>query len=70
MTPGAVICEACLDAGWQFRECPGIPQQPGWCGRWRDHLPHRYVVPCVCRETNPRYQEKQQQRIPRKRAAA
>lgn len=55
MKPGEVICETCADTGWQYFTCPGDQS----CGRWRQHLPHDYVKPCFCRETNTAWQDKQ-----------
>jgi hypothetical protein len=51
---GAIVCETCLDSGWQRFECTGDLA----CGRRRRHVPHTYAAPCPCRALNPAYQDK------------
>ncbi len=45
-------CEDCEDTGWLHFECPG----DATCDRTNPHLPHRFVRPCGCRESNRTYQ--------------
>lgn len=50
-------CEQCEDTGWvQGLGCNGTNQ----CGREKQHLPHSYTRPCLCRATNRTYQRHQQ----------
>lgn len=59
------VCDVCSDGGWESLWC-GDPagrkpwQALGACGRTREHLPHEWVTPCVCRERNPEVQRQRQ----------
>lgn len=45
-------CEQCEDTGWVYFIC-----EKDECGRYNPHIvPHNFVKPCVCRETNRTFQ--------------
>lgn len=53
--PWHLECEDCADTGWILGlTCAGDDT----CGRKFHHLPHDYVKPCWCRETNRTYARK------------